>query len=76
MARAKDSTLVKFDEDQIHEFLNRTIREAVKEVFEALLEAEAAELAQAPPMNGHTCARTTATVPASASWPPGSARRS
>lgn len=49
MARAKDSTLVKFDEEQIHEFLNRTIREAVKEVFEALLEAEAAELAQARP---------------------------
>jgi transposase-like protein len=49
MARAKDSTLVKFDEHQIHEFLNRTIREAVKEVFEALLEAEAAELAQARP---------------------------
>lgn len=49
MARAKDSTLVKFDEGQIHDYLNQTIREAVKEVFEALLEAEAAELAQARP---------------------------
>ena len=49
MARQKDNTLVKFDEGQIREFLNRTIREAVKEVFEALLEAEAAELVQARP---------------------------
>ncbi len=41
MAHQKDNTLVKFDETQIQDFLNRTIREAVKEVFEALLEAEA-----------------------------------
>jgi len=49
MARAKDSTLVRFDESEIKDFLNRTIKLAVKEVFEGLLEAEAEELAQARP---------------------------
>lgn len=49
MARAKDSTLVRFDETEIKDFLNRTIKIAVKEVFEGLLEAEAEELAQARP---------------------------
>ncbi len=49
MAHRKDNTLVKFDETKIQDFLNRIIREAVKEVFEALLEAEAAELVRARP---------------------------
>jgi len=49
MAQAKDSTLVKFDESEIQQYLNRTIKQAVQEVFEALLQAEADELVQARP---------------------------
>jgi transposase-like protein len=57
MARAKDSTLVRFDESEIKDFLNRTIKHAVQEVFEALLQAEAEELAQARPYERTTTRR-------------------
>ena len=57
MAQAKDSTLVRVDESEIKDFLNRTVKTAVKEVFEALLEAEAAELLQARPYERTTTRR-------------------
>jgi transposase-like protein len=57
MAHAKDSTLVHFDESEIKEFLNRTVKHAVKDVFEALLEAEAAELLKARPYERTTTRR-------------------
>ena len=49
MAQKDSSTLIRFDEGEIQEFLGRTIKAAVQEVFESLLEAEATEMLKAAP---------------------------
>jgi len=49
MAQKDSSTLIRFDEGEIQDFLGRTIKSAVQEVFESLLEAEATEMLQAAP---------------------------
>lgn len=57
MARDHSNTLVRFDEDEIQSYLAESVKNAVRDVFEAVMEAEAQEMLQARPYERTTTRR-------------------
>jgi putative transposase len=57
MARDHSNTLVRFDEGEIQSYLAESVKKAVRDVFEAVMEAEAQEMLQARPYERTTMRR-------------------
>ncbi len=57
MARDHSTTLVRFDEDEVQTYLAESVKNAVRDVFEAVMEAEAQEMLQARPYERTTTRR-------------------
>ena len=57
MARDDSNTLVRFDESEIQSYLAESVKKAVRDVFEAVMEAEAQEMLQARPYERTTMRR-------------------